>query len=119
MTFQEMFDISAKHILAQGKPSMASSEGGCMYRTPDGLKCAFGPFIPDDKYSPGLEGLKAFEVIRQLGLNLDTSFSTRLQKCHDDSSIYSAFISDYVRRMRILAKNYDLDASILGDDELS
>lgn len=45
---QEIFDRTAAHLLAQGEP--ASISGDCMYRTPNGLKCAVGALIPDEVY---------------------------------------------------------------------
>jgi hypothetical protein len=116
MTKQEMFDISAKHILAQGAQSYAVGRG-CLYRGPHGRMCGFGPFIPEDKYTPELERKNAAQVIEILGLDLDPDFSCCLQGCHDAGG--DEFISAYKRRMRELAQRHDLDASILGDDELS
>lgn len=58
MTDQEIFDKVTTHLLKQNQASRHSSLDGralsaCMYRGPDGLKCAVGALIPDgvfDKY---------------------------------------------------------------------
>ncbi len=55
MTSQTMFDRVATHLLTQNKPAR-DSNGECRYRTKDGLKCAIGELIPDDKYDPDFEG---------------------------------------------------------------
>lgn len=55
MDKQQIFDTVATHLLKQGKPAL-SAEGYCRYRTDDGLKCAVGVLIPDDKYDPKIEG---------------------------------------------------------------
>jgi len=59
-TLQEVFDIVSKHLLAQGKASVDHNSDKttpfCMYRNPDGLKCAAGALIPDDKYNTIYEG---------------------------------------------------------------
>lgn len=50
-TNQVIFDKVAKHLLTQ-KVQCANSAGNCMYRGPNGLKCAVGALIPDEEYSP-------------------------------------------------------------------
>lgn len=37
--------------------------GTCVYRAPDGSKCAFGFHIPDEEYSTQMEGQKAHAVL--------------------------------------------------------
>ena len=55
MTREEVFDKVAIHLLKQGKKSMSPIGGGCVYRGPNGLACAIGCLIPDDKYIPDIE----------------------------------------------------------------
>lgn len=72
MNMQEIFDRSARHMLAQGQPSLATMrhpQNGmdqrlCAYRGDGGLKCVVGALIPDALYDRGLEGQSAssFEV---------------------------------------------------------
>ncbi len=62
MTSQEIFDTVAAHLLKQGKRAIAN-DGVCMYRAPDGCKCAFGCLIPDDLYSPPFENRLAVGVV--------------------------------------------------------
>jgi hypothetical protein len=61
MTNQEVFDKVAIHLLTQNKksihPKSSGNIGTCLYRGPDGLKCAVGAMIPDELYSPTFEGL--------------------------------------------------------------
>lgn len=53
LTAQSIFDTVAWHLIKQGRPAWAKNgSGGCMYRTPDGLKCAIGCLIADDEYRP-------------------------------------------------------------------
>lgn len=53
MTKQEIFDTVAKHLLTQMERS--ESRKGCLYRGPNGLKCAVGVLIKDEFYSEELE----------------------------------------------------------------
>lgn len=61
MKKQELFDRVARHLLTQMKQSMVldanDPRSRCRYRGPNGLKCAIGCLIPDEKYSEELEGL--------------------------------------------------------------
>jgi len=51
---QEVFDIVVNHLFTQGRPAYDGVQG-CMYRAPDGLRCAVGVLIPDDLYDKALE----------------------------------------------------------------
>lgn len=55
LTPQQIFDKVALHLLRQGLVSV-NSAGNCLYRSPEGLKCAIGCLIPDERYSPDFEG---------------------------------------------------------------
>lgn len=50
---QEIFDTVAEHLMKQY--AVSSSNGSCMYRGEDGLMCAIGCLIKDDKYTPDIE----------------------------------------------------------------
>lgn len=54
MTKQEIFDTVVAHLRKQGRRA-ANLEGGCMYRAPNGDKCAVGCLIKDDEYIPCME----------------------------------------------------------------
>lgn len=51
---QDIFNHVVNHLMSQ-KERSADSEGACMYRGPNGLKCAAGCLIADDEYSPEME----------------------------------------------------------------
>jgi len=53
-TPQELFDTVLTAIREQGRPSM-DINGRCQYRGPNGLKCAAGQLIPDEKYKPVMD----------------------------------------------------------------
>lgn len=50
LTAQQVFDISAKHLLKQNAKSrkVGSTSGVCLYRGPDNRQCAAGPFLKDE-----------------------------------------------------------------------
>ena len=49
MTSQQIFNIVATHLFAQGKKSEDHSKR-CVYRGANGTKCAVGVLIPDEVY---------------------------------------------------------------------
>lgn len=55
---QQVFDKVASHLLAQKLTSSKSNlvGGTCLYRGPNGTKCAVGCLIPDDLYDAKMEG---------------------------------------------------------------
>lgn len=57
MNAQQIFDKVATHLIKQGKRAAIKDEYGkvCMYRAPDGCKCAAGCLIPDRLYRAGME----------------------------------------------------------------
>lgn len=83
MTEQEVFNRVAVHLLSQKKRS--EDKFGCLYRSPEGLKCAIGCLIPDEKYSPSMER----NLVDRLDLSLiglsdiDLWFLESLQSIHD------------------------------------
>lgn len=56
MTAQEIFNIVALHLFNQQAGSFDENYEHCLYRNDDGLKCAIGCLIPDEKYSEDMEG---------------------------------------------------------------
>ncbi len=62
---QEVFDIVVNHLFTQGRPAYDGVQG-CMYRAPDGLRCAVGVLIPDDLYDPAFETNRSDFVLKKL-----------------------------------------------------
>lgn len=56
-TKQEVFDIVVKHLFTQKQQSVECEGGRCLYRGPNGLKCAVGVLIKDEDYKVGMEGV--------------------------------------------------------------
>lgn len=108
MTPQEAFDIAAKGIQAQGGRSV-DEDDVCLYRGPNGCKCAVGHLIPDDLYDPKMEKnpiecLLRRRRIRAHFAGLDACFLSDLQSTHDNYEY-----RDWPAAMRRLAKRYGLN----------
>lgn len=56
LNYQETFDKVVQHLRQQHAKAVQGATGGCMYRAPNGMKCAIGSVIPDDLYSDQMEG---------------------------------------------------------------
>lgn len=50
MTNQEAFTKMVQHLRKQGCKSQDEAHQTCLYRGPNGLKCAVGALIPDEEY---------------------------------------------------------------------
>lgn len=104
-TAQEVFDKAAEHLLKQNCKS-ENEWGKCVYRGPNGLKCAAGPFIPDWLYSPAMEGrgwVSLTNTCPQLESEHDKLISI-LQSIHDHTD--PAAWSD---ELKIVADEYNLN----------
>jgi hypothetical protein len=55
MSTKEIFYKVKNHLLEQGEKSETSPGGDCVLRTKEGLSCAIGCLIPENKYFPELE----------------------------------------------------------------
>lgn len=62
MNKQELFEKVANHLIGQNKRSIDDS-GKCKYRGNDGTSCSIGCLIPDDLYTPFIEGLTVFDMV--------------------------------------------------------
>lgn len=101
-TSLELIDKVTAHLLAQGARCESTDEVpyikpsgeryvGCLYRN-EGKMCAVGCLIPEDKYSPALEG-QVFhqfsnEFVAALGLEEHTILLNRLQNIHDTVPVW-------------------------------
>lgn len=111
LTNRQIFDTVKNHLLTQGDRAEDEIDGeiGCAYRGDAGAKCAVGCLIPDDKYTPEIEGValgsyvgtdasydklraqkaKLFDVLRASGVDVDNPETERLlqdlQSCHDNT----------------------------------
>jgi hypothetical protein len=94
MTAQEVFNKAAKHLLLQNRKSMHEEDGivrvgnGCAYRSPQGLMCAAGPFIPNEEYRTEMENTTILEIIQDnphWNLTEHQELLHTLQRVHDNN----------------------------------
>ena len=93
-TAQEAFNQVAKHLLKQGKKSGVERDLKdqpdrieCMYRSPDGLRCAAGCLIGNDEYKEQFEGRSWAGMVAAGHAPKEHSALIRsLQSIHDNNS---------------------------------
>jgi hypothetical protein len=99
MNLQEMFEIAVVNLLCQGERSTEC--GDCLYRGPNGLKCAIGFLIPDEKYNETLECTPAGDILCMIpevfGFRQDfdvtefnrvSVFLDNMQSIHDNTCLF-------------------------------
>jgi len=75
---QEIFNKAYIGLAKQGWVR-AQYAGACQYRTREGLACAIGQCIPDDKYDPKIEPMSPFKALLFAGV---------IEKAIDDADLY-------------------------------
>ena len=112
MEAQEIYDKVKAHLLTQGERS-TDMGNHCLYRGPNGLKCAVGCLIPDDLYDPLMEAPGNNSVIavaalcpalRELWGGHNLGLISVLQGVHDG---YHPIV--WKKRLSIAAIKYGLD----------
>ena len=112
MTPQEIFDTAARGIIGQGGPSVVLG-GACLYRGPNGRKCAAGWLLPDDEWSEEINSAWVGDVPYFEG-HKHLSLIFRLQVAHDGRPKDDAeFFGPWREEMLGIAKAYDLSPAIL------
>lgn len=131
---QAVLEKVVAHLLAQRVPAVSATVfGGCRYRSPNGTKCAVGCLIPDELYTPEIEGagvealifgksggtgygdsLFEFQFVKNADghLNLDDpGFLEELQWMHDEHArgpkvFTKQSILEQLDIQRVFDKNY-------------
>ena len=88
MTVQEAFETMVRHLRKQGKRS-ENANGTCLYRGPDGLRCAVGCLIPDDQYKRSLEGKAVGFITKNVPAlsDIEPGILSEMQSIHDDCDV--------------------------------
>ena len=87
MNNQEFFDKTMEHLRKQGVRSARGTS--CLYRGPEGTRCAIGFHIPDDMYNLRMEGagvsnlLQKYPELRSLFESVTPGLLSDMQTLHD------------------------------------
>lgn len=101
LTEQDVFNNAYIGMLRQNRRSAKSLHGNqCLYRGPNGLKCAIGHSIPDELYSASMENVAFLHIIRpearfkgskelrKLFANVSDNLIRELQSIHDTVEVH-------------------------------
>jgi hypothetical protein len=109
---QELYDYIVEAIVKQGRPSVGDNDR-CLYRGPDGLKCAAGHVIPDSMYSPVImENAGVVTIHNQSGLPKSliphVDLMCYLQNAHDGNSQRVDFLRGFLSSAKNTADEFNL-----------
>lgn len=118
LTKQQMFDMSAKHILST-KTKSFNEDGNCSYA---GTGCAAAPFIREEcraaaDVDPSGGAATGWGFLRSRGdvPEHNAEFVRELQYCHDETEheVGSMFVDEWLDSMYRLAEHMGLDTTVL------
>lgn len=113
-TKQQIFDQVATHLLTQNKKSSKTARNGtliCLYRGPDGTKCAAGCLISDEEYDTEFEEKTWFNLVNYHGVPRNNmTIIKSLQDIHDNKDP-----SNWKEELKKLAESRQLDSSVLNN----
>jgi hypothetical protein len=108
---QELYDYIVEAIVKQGRPSVGDNDR-CLYRGPDGLKCAYGHVHPDSMYSEDMEntGVLQLRLKGRLPKSLvpHVDLISYLQDAHDAASRWADFLRIFMQEADRLANRFNL-----------
>jgi hypothetical protein len=123
-TPEDLFRTVARHLFRQGcQSTLEKNPTECLYRGPQGRKCAVGFLIPDSSYSSAMEGRGIDSLIEDFGGVLpraildNSSLLNRLQHIHDSHSPSSSltFREHLLYELTILAVEQKFQTKYIRD----
>lgn len=121
MNRQEAYDIVVAHLFTQGRRAY-DEDNGCLYRGPNGAKCAVGVLIPDEQYNPAMEGCSVGGLVGSSGYKIpsvvrrNADLMQALQSVHDDCCVQengSYFMPELYERLLGVADYFGLSKNVL------
>ena len=113
MTAQELFDTVWTALVRQGCKS-ADNDDACLYRGPNGTKCAAGHILTDAEVEQLGEGVtvQQWNVPSRLAPHL--KLLKGLQQAHDAADELPTWLDDFKRRAQKVAAEFEL--TVPGDE---
>lgn len=121
MNNQEAFNKIWQHfVVNKAPPSFADYAGrgiACAYRGENGAMCAVGCLIPDEMYTPHIEGnaIKSiiennhhFPKITNFLSNVDVKFLEVCQRAHDEQAGWNYFHDNIKVKLTQIASTWNL-----------
>ncbi len=126
MNRQQVFDRVYTYFITDKNPrSIGKGAVDCLYRGPDGAKCAAGLFILDEDYNVCMEGNTVdsmdYKILERGGVDMSTDgyLLSDLQSAHDDDTIFEEGTYERIKnplnfeeRLRKVAETYKLEVPV-------
>jgi hypothetical protein len=111
MKLQEIFDRVVQHAHHQNAQAIDPETLSCKYRTDNGLSCLFGCLIPDNLYTPVMEGLSVWGATRKAQDNYegDPQVEALLRVVHALQLDEDIPWVSLIRELQILHDNFEPD----------
>lgn len=118
---QDVFDVVAWQMLRQNAQSIAPGPGStkCMYRAPDGKRCAVGWLIPDEVYQRPLEFLGVRDLAARLsettgGARFATFLFVHMPLLRDLQGMHDANPpAEWAKTLRMIAQRHNLNDTVV------
>jgi hypothetical protein len=122
MKAQAIFDTVVAHLGKQGRPAI-NTENSCLYRGPDGTKCAVGFLLKDKQYKPEMEGRDVNGLVNNFKVpaffSKNEELLHRLQRAHDADNhhlVSGKFSKPKLRKaLKRIAADHKLDDTIVAE----
>ena len=115
-TAQQVFDQVVAHMIKQGERSIQNGSM-CLYRGPNGLKCAAGCLIADDEYEEYFDkgadsggGNWSSMILNNSAPDYHASLIFQLQRAHDQNGA----IGSVLNSMRNVGTKYELNLDVFN-----
>ena len=112
---QELYDYIGTFLIKQGKQS--KDDNGCVYRSPNGTKCAVGCVLSNSYYRKRMDndGYSVLELIENFKLpNFFQKFDEFLddaQNVHDNNRNWNDGIHSFKKVWHFIGLKHNLDVS--------
>jgi len=114
VTLQSIFDRAWEHFVVNFSPLSVSSSGNrCLYRSPEGHKCAIGLVIDDNDYTPEIEGLHASKAFWVIGYQADVDGDTLdAAQCRLHDSLFCKSGEEDPRKRELAYREFAIDYNL-------
>jgi len=123
MKKQEIFDAVVKHLLAAPARSVNHITDTCVYRGPNGSKCAVGAILPDEIYDPKFdissEGTGIHSLCEKYSdeipywMRRNVMLLQELQRTHDDPENWYDKKRYMIQKLHRIAMYFGLNRKVL------
>jgi len=113
---QDIYNAVVNHLVTQARPAMTRDGIVCQYRLEDGdtmLKCAVGGILPDDIYTPEMEGCSVVELFELK----DAAASAKVEEWLDGLAEVPAYRANIDSMLQLFQGIHDVPSTWVDIDK--